>query len=55
MGEKKSSVYRIKSGIQRLFDPWNVYFGVFNVWMKSVNGDGASAKKQKESNLAKVG
>ena len=55
MGEKKSSVYRIKSGIQRLFDPWNVYFGVFNVRVKSVNGDSGNSEKQKKSNLAKVG
>jgi hypothetical protein len=42
-------------GIQGLLDPRDVDLGVFHVGVKAVNGDGASAEKQKKSNLAKVG
>jgi hypothetical protein len=55
MRQEESSVDRVESGIQSLFDSRDVDLGVFDVGVKAMNADGASAEKQKKSNLAKVG
>lgn len=55
MRSKKLSVLRIKLRIQRLLDPGQVDFGVFNAWMVAVNRDSQKGNKQKQREFCAAG
>jgi len=55
MGSKKAGVKRIEGGIQQLFYPRRVDFGVFDERMVAVDQNGAASEENQQAKIFEVG